>query len=225
MVGAGELQDWPEDQLIAGAERLGLRLSPPQVKAFGRYLREILHWSARLNLTGFRRPEEIVREGFLDSLTCLTHIPSEARCAVDIGTGAGFPSIPLKIARPLLTFTLVEASRKKASFLRHVLRCLALHDVRVIQQRAERLAQDREETDRYDVAFARAVASPDEQARLVLPFLRPGGFFLAQVGHNLGLPVGGSWLPCEAFDVVEDMAVPREIGLPGRHILVLRRRA
>jgi 16S rRNA (guanine527-N7)-methyltransferase len=204
---------------------LGLRLNPTQVETFGRYLGEILRWSIRINLTGLRRPEEIVREGFLDSLACLALLPLEARSALDIGAGAGFPSIPLKIVRPHLTFTLVEVSRKKASFLRHVIRCLALGDVRVVQQRAEQLAQDRAEAGGYDVAFARAVAAPEEQARLALPFLRPGGVFLAQVGQLPTLPLADRWPPGEAFEMADSLTLPREIGLAGHRILALRRRA
>ena len=215
---------WPEDLLRAGAERLGIRLHPAQVEAFGRYLAEILRWSVQINLTGLRRPEEIVRVGFLDSLSCLALFPRDARRALDIGPGAGFPSIPLKIARPHLALTLVEASRKKASFLRHVTRRLALSDVRVVQERAERLARDLEEAGTYDVAFARAVAPPEEQARLALPFLRPGGVFLAQVSRAPILPEAGSWPAGEAFDLAGCIVLPPEIGLPGRRVLALRRR-
>jgi 16S rRNA (guanine527-N7)-methyltransferase len=215
---------WPEDLLRAGAERLGVRLQPAQVEAFGRYLAELLRWSVQINLTGLRRPEEIVRAGFLDSLSCLALLPRDARRALDIGPGAGFPSVPLKIARPHLALTLVEASRKKASFLRHVTRCLALSGVRVVQDRAERLARNPEEARTYDVAFARAVAPPEEQALLALPFLRPGGVFVAQVSRASILPETGRWPAGEAFDVAGSVVFPREIGLPGRRVLALRRR-
>jgi 16S rRNA (guanine527-N7)-methyltransferase len=220
-----EVAGWPEDLLRAGAERLGVRLDPAQVEAFGRYLAELLHWSSQINLTGLRGPEEIVRGGFLDSLSCLALLPRDAHRALDIGPGAGFPSIPLKIARPHFAITLVEASRKKASFLRHVTRCLALSDVRVVQERAEHLARNPEEVRVYDVAFARAVAPPEKQALLALPFLRLGGLFVAQVGQAPVLPEAGMWPAGEAFDVAGSLVLPPEIGLPGRRVLALRRRS
>ncbi len=222
---ARQFEGWPEDLLITGAKRLGVRLDSAQVEAFRRYLREILRWSGRINLTGLRRPEEIVREGFLDSLSCAALFPLDARRAVDVGPGAGFPSLPLKILRPQLALTLVEASRKKASFLRHMVRCLSLADVRVVQERAERFAKAAGEAGAYDLAFARAVAAPEEQARLVLPFLRPGGVFLAQVGRVPSLPEVGHWFAREVFEVADSTSPPREVASPGRRVLALRRRA
>ncbi len=222
---AREVESWPEGQFVAGAECLGLHLQASHLEAFGRYLTEILRWSSQINLTGLRRPEEIVRFGFLDSLSCLLAFPQEARRVLDIGPGAGFPSVPLKIVRPYLDLTLVEAARKKASFLRHVIRSLALAGVRVIQERAERLAQDQGEAGIYDVVFARAVAPPREQARLALPFLSPGGVFVVQAGQAPSLVENGGWPGSEGFEVAGDIVPPREIGLKGRRILALRRRS
>src|SRR5574337_1716541 len=105
----------PDDLLVMGALALGFDLTPGQVAAFRTYREEIARWSARTNLTALREPGDIVRAGFLDSLACLPLIPPGAKCALDVGSGAGFPALPLKIVRPDMSFTLVEASRKKAT--------------------------------------------------------------------------------------------------------------
>jgi 16S rRNA (guanine527-N7)-methyltransferase len=213
----------PEDLLVAGAAGLGLRLAPGQVAAFRVYREEIGRWSARANLTALRRAEEIVRDGFLDSLACLPAIPPGARRALDVGSGAGFPALPLKLARTELAFTLVEASRKKATFLRHMVRTLGLADVRVIQRRAEAVAEDPRESGAYDVALARAVAPPPEQARLVRPFLRTGGLYLAQIGPGPLDPEALARLLDLGFEVERDVALPAPLGRPGRRVLALRR--
>ncbi len=220
---AREVECWPDGPLITGANRLGLRLDSSQVQTFGRYLAEILRWSRRINLTGLHSPDEIVREGFLDSLGCLALFPLSARHVLDIGPGAGFPSLPLKIVRPHLAVTLLEPSRKKASFLRHVVRCLALTDIRLVQERAERFAKASGEASAYDIVFARAVAPPEEQARLALPFLRLDGLFLAQVGNAPSAFETACSPPAGALVLAANVALPPEVGHPERRILALRR--
>jgi len=211
----------PDDLLVSGARVLGIKFTPDQVMAFRTYREEIVRWSARLNLTALRRPEDIVRAGFLDSLACLPLIPREAKRAVDIGSGAGFPALPLKLARPDLSFTLVEASRKKSTFLHHIVRRLRVADVRVLQVRAEVLGEDPREAGTYDLALARAVAPPPEQMRLVRPFLRPGGLFLLQIraGPNEGVPDRLAQL---GFRLVEEMALATPLERPGCRVLALR---
>lgn len=211
----------PDELLVAGALSLGLHLEPELVAAFRAYREELARWSARMNLTALRDPEDVVRAGFLDSLGCLPLIPPEARRALDIGSGAGFPALPLKLLRPDLDFTLVEASRKKASFLHHMVRSLRLADVRVIQRRAEALAGDAAEQGAYDLALARAVAPPPEQGRLVRPFLGPGGLFLLQVGPAPLDP--GSMDRLAGFELAGELALPTALGRPGRRVLALRR--
>lgn len=213
----------PEDLLIAGARALGLRLTQGQVAAFRAYQEEIRRWSARVNLTALRDPEDVVRAGFLDSLACLPLIPLGARRALDIGSGAGFPALPLKLLRPGLAFTLVEASRKKATFLRHIVRTLRVTEVRVVQRRAESMAGDPQEAGSYDVALARAVAAPPEQGQLVRPFLRPGGLFLVQVGPGAPGPGELDRLVRLGFEPEQEFALPPALGRPGRRVLALRR--
>lgn len=212
----------PEDLLVSGALALGIEITPDQLAAFRIYGEEIARWSARLSLTALRRPEDIIRVGFLDSLACLALIPREAKRAVDIGSGAGFPAIPLKLARPDLSFTLVEASRKKTTFLQHVVRRLRLPDVRVVQGRAEALGQDPQEAGTYDLALARAVAPPPDQMRLVRPFLRDEGRFLLQTAGSLDEAMLER-LSELGFRVVREISLAAPLGRPGCRVLALQR--
>jgi len=213
----------PDEVLIAGALALGLHLGREQVSAFRAYRQEIVRWSVRMNLTGLRDPEDIVRAGFLDSLACLPLIPPEVGRALDVGSGAGFPALPLKLVRPDLSFTLVEASRKKASFLHHMVRSLGLTGVRVVAGRVEAMAGDPREAGAYDLALARAVAPPQEQGRLVQPFLRSGGLFLVQLGPGPMAPNALERLLAMGFELSRELSVPPGIGRPGRRVLALRR--
>ena len=118
--------------------QLGLRLSRHQLSALSLYERELVDWNTRFNLTAIRDPQEIHIKHFLDSLTCILAL-REAPIArlIDIGTGAGFPGIPLKIVYPKMQLTLVESVGKKAEFCRHVVKMLELQGVEVVQERAE----------------------------------------------------------------------------------------
>jgi len=207
---------------VSGALALGFEISPDQLGAFRIYREEIARWSARMSLTALRRPEDIIRGGFLDSLACLTLVPRKAKRVVDIGSGAGFPAIPLKLARPDLSFTLVEASRKRTTFLLHVIRRLRLSDVRVIQGRAEVVSQDPQEAGAYDLALARAAAPPPDQARLARPFLRAEGRFLLQTAGSLDEAMRER-LCGLGFTLVREISLAASLGRPGCRVLALRR--
>ncbi|MBI4536404.1 MAG: 16S rRNA (guanine(527)-N(7))-methyltransferase RsmG [candidate division NC10 bacterium] len=213
----------PDALLECGVMRLGLALGAAPRAAFRRYQDEILRWSERSSLTGFRDPARIVTEGFLDSLACLSLVPPAARRVVDIGSGAGFPALPMAIVRRDLRFTLVEASRRKSSFLRHICRLLALDDVRVLRARAEAAAVETEHAGAYDLAMARAVAHPGLQAELAEPFLRRGGVFLAQVGSSCPTSELLSRLPPDRLALVAECPLPEFLGGPGRRLILLRR--
>lgn len=209
--------------MVKGASAIGLQLDSGQIQAFRLYREEILRWSARTNLTAFRDSAEVVREGFLDSLACLPFVPPQASRVLDVGSGAGFPAIPLKLFRPSLNVTLVEASRRKCTFLRHILRSLGLRGVRVVQRRAEDLAADPAERGQYDLAFARAVAPLPEQMRLVAPFLRAGGLFLAQIGIDPARAEASIGATGGIFEIAGEFSPSPILGRPDRRVLGLRR--
>ena len=165
--------------------RFGLRLSDGQLQAFSLYARELQDWNLRVNLTAITEPHEIEVKHFLDSLSCLLALkPRAGDKLVDVGSGAGFPGIPLKIACPQLRVALVESIGKKAEFCRHIVRLLGLEGIEVIQARAEQLGRDLEYRGRYDWAVARAVARLPVLLEYLLPLLRVGGVAIAQKGET-----------------------------------------
>jgi len=165
--------------LFEGARHLGLELDEEHLRAFEIYYRELVAWNEKFNLTAITGYDEVQIKHFLDSLTCLLALKgAEARRhegtkAIDIGAGAGFPGLPLKIVCPGLQLTLLEATGKKVRFLEHIVSRLELEGVEVVKGRAEELGRDAAHRERYDLALARAVA---------LPFCRLGGLFVAQKG-------------------------------------------
>jgi 16S rRNA (guanine527-N7)-methyltransferase len=164
---------------------LGLRLSLRQLAAFERYEQELLSWNEKFNLTAIRDSEGVRTKHFLDSLSCLLVMRDNPPvCLVDIGTGAGFPGIPLKIALPNTHLTLVESVGKKADFCKHMVEVLNLDKVEVLTCRAEEMGQAREHRERYDWAVARAVAALPVLAEFLLPLVKIGGSILAQKGES-----------------------------------------
>jgi 16S rRNA (guanine527-N7)-methyltransferase len=163
----------------------GVRLAPGQLAAFEVYERELLDWNARFNLTAIQEIEQIRVKHFLDSITCMCVMrESSMEHVVDVGTGAGFPGIPLKICCPSMHLTLVESVGKKASFCRHVVKTLALDNVEVVQERVEMLGQIPAYREQYDWAVARAVAVMPVLAEYLLPLVKVGGGMLAMKGES-----------------------------------------
>jgi 16S rRNA (guanine527-N7)-methyltransferase len=180
------------EHLLAGATRLGLALTERQLAAFQVYYRELLAWNERVNLTGITAFEEVQTKHFLDSLSCLLAIPGlpdglkeVGMRAVDVGSGAGLPGLPLKIVWPGLELTLLEATGKKVAFLEHLVGRLSLEGVTVAQGRAEELAHDAAHREAYDLVLARALAEMATLAELTLPFSRLGGLVVAPKGSDV----------------------------------------
>lgn len=166
-------------------EVVGLRLGAAQVAAMDRYERELLDWNTRYNLTAVRDSDGVQVKHFLDSLTCylaLRDTPMDR--VIDVGTGAGFPGLPLKIACPIKQLTLVESVGKKAAFCRHVVKTLGLEGVFVVQERVETLGHDTGYREQYDWALARAVAAMPALMEYLLPLVRVGGHALAMKGES-----------------------------------------
>ncbi len=178
----------PVDLLIAGAKELHIMLQPEQLQAFRIYAEELLAWNARFNLTAITDDAGVQVRHFLDSLSCLAVLESDGpltgKTLIDVGTGAGFPGIPLKILRPSLRLTLLEATEKKTQFLSHIVKRLNLKWVTVLHGRAEELGQDSAYRERYDWVAARAVAEMPILAEYLLPLARIGGRVLAQKGES-----------------------------------------
>jgi 16S rRNA (guanine527-N7)-methyltransferase len=200
--------------LIDGARIWSLEISEAQLQAFQIYHEQLALWNARLNLTAITGCKQVQIRHFLDSLSCLPILdgwlsPAAAPPRViDIGTGAGFPGIVLKLVRPGWDLTLVDTSHKKAQFLEHMVRVLQLSDVEVVCARAEDLGREPGHREHYDVAIARAVAHLAVLAEYLLPFCRVGGIMLAPKGPKAKAEV---------------QAADRAIGTLGGRIVEVRR--
>lgn len=164
---------------------LGLRLTAAQLSALETYEQELLAWNRRYNLTAICEPQQIRIKHFLDSLTCLLAMRnSPMERVVDVGSGAGFPGLPLKIVCPSMRLTLIESVGKKAEFCRHVVRLLRLEGVEVLQERAEVAGRMGAHRQAYDWALARAVAVLPVLVEYLLPLVRVGGAVLAMKGES-----------------------------------------
>ncbi len=158
-----------------GLHRPGLTLSEEQREQFVRYREELLDWNTRVNLTAITNPEEVQVKHFLDSLSLLLVYDKPQTRLLDIGTGAGFPGLALKIVRPEWQVVLLEATGKKVTFLRHVIDTLHLTGVEVVHGRAEELAHKPQYRATFDVVTARAVAALPTLLEYSAPFCRVGG--------------------------------------------------
>ena len=164
---------------------LGISLTKTQRKAFQVYEQELIQWNAKYNLTAIDAPEKIKTKHFLDSLTCLSVINDEKSLSIiDVGTGAGFPGLPLKIINPEWKMTLVDSVGKKTKFCEHIASKLNLTKIEIIQERAEKLGKQPQHREQYDWAVSRAVARLPILAEYLLPLVKVGGKVLAMKGET-----------------------------------------
>jgi 16S rRNA (guanine527-N7)-methyltransferase len=176
-------------RLVDGARALGLSLSADQLAAFQIYYEELVAWNQKFNLTAITDYEQVQIRHFLDSLSCL--LAKEVRAAlgrpgsrtIDVGSGAGFPGVPLKLVWPHCRFTLLETTGKKVTFLEHLIDRLALPAVTPVKARAEELAHDPSHREQYDLVLSRAVAELPVVGEYSLPFCRVGGWVIVQKGE------------------------------------------
>jgi 16S rRNA (guanine527-N7)-methyltransferase len=169
-----------------GAQQFNLSLTESQLNAFDRYSQELIAWNERVNLTSIVEPEEIVTKHFLDSLSVyqvLQTLPPTLSL-IDVGSGAGFPGLPLKIALPRLRLTLLESTGKKTAFLQHIIQVLNLAGVAILTARAEEAGRRRDQRECYNVAVARAVAPLPVLAEYTLPLVKVGGLVVVQKGQH-----------------------------------------
>jgi len=174
------------DALIQDARTLfNVHFTARQMMSLINYEKELLEWNQKFNLTAIRDVESIRVKHFLDSYSCVQAWKANPpHRLVDIGTGAGFPGIPLKIIYPTMHVTLVESVGKKAMFCQHVIQTLGLEGIEVIQTRAEDLGQNPAHRESYDWAVARAVANLNILSEYLLPLVKVGGTMLAQKGES-----------------------------------------
>ncbi len=166
----------------ARAKELGWTVNDRQGEQFQRYWELLVEWNEKMNLTAITQPEEVVEKHFLDSMTLLSwgKLRQGAR-VIDVGTGAGFPGIPLKIMRPDIDLTLLDGTQKRLNFLGEVCRQLHISSTRV-HKRAEEAGLDKTMRERFDLAVARAVAPMNILAEYCMPLIKMKGHFIAMKG-------------------------------------------
>ncbi len=163
---------------------LGFSITDKQLFHFSEYRRLLLEWNEKINLTAITSQEEIVLKHFADSLTVLSVIENENSSLIDVGTGAGFPSMPLKIMRPSLKLTLLDSVNKKLNFLRELTEKLELSEVSFFHGRAEDAAQEVAHRQAYDFAVSRAVSQLNVLSEYCLPLVKLGGKFVSMKGAD-----------------------------------------
>lgn len=165
------------------AEAAALVVDDSQLSSFDRYYELLVEWNTRMNLTAITEPEDVALKHMIDSLTCLDpEVFPTGVTMIDVGTGAGFPGLPLKIHRPDIQLTLLDSLQKRLNFLAAVIDEVGLKDVSLVHHRAEDGARDKKLREQFQVAISRAVARLPVLAELCLPFVKRGGFFVALKG-------------------------------------------
>ncbi len=186
--------------LLQNAQHLGIELNEQQLTQCDVYQKELLLWNAKTNLISEKSSKEIVSRHFLDSLTALQFIDKPQARIVDIGCGAGFPGLPLKIAAPELALYLLESNRKKMSFLKYIVRILNLSQTFFLHDRVENLMQENKWQGFFDIVVTRAAFKLPE----LLPY---AAFFLAE---------GGKFIALKGWDIEEELSQGAE--LAGRYV-------
>ncbi len=202
-------------------------LTKSQIEQFALYRDLLIEWNQKMNLTAVRTPEGIEMVHFVDSLSVLLVTDSlEDLSLIDIGTGAGFPGIPLKIIFPTLRLTLVESIRKKASFLQTAVDALSLEQVDVLDERAEVLGRDEAHRELYDWAVGRAVAELNVLLEYLTPFCKVNGRVLAMKGPELDNELASAQKAISELQLnqITSRQVPANLsGEKARHLIVFEK--
>lgn len=173
------------DELKTAAAEYGLNLTESQISGFNRYYELLVEWNKKINLTAITEPKDVAIKHMIDSLSCYgDELFHENASLIDVGTGAGFPGLPLKIFCPSLKLTLLDSLNKRVKFLQLVVDELGLKDVEVIHARSEEAARNRNYREKFDIATARAVARLPIICEYCLPFVKTGGVFIALKGRQ-----------------------------------------
>ena len=170
-------------KLKTGAGSYGLALSEEQAQQFIQYMELLREWNEKINLTAITEPDEVITKHFLDSMSVYaTPYVKEGTSVIDVGTGAGFPGLVMKIAKPGIKLTLLDSLAKRLNFLQTVCDETNISDVEFVHSRAEDGGQNPEYREKFDVAIARAVANMSTLSEYLLPFVKVGGYFIAMKG-------------------------------------------
>ncbi|SDP46526.1 16S rRNA (guanine(527)-N(7))-methyltransferase RsmG [Selenomonas ruminantium] len=172
-----------KDELQKAAAEYGIALSDKQMEQFNRYFELLVEWNEKINLTAITEPKEVAIKHMIDSITAYDEkIFQDGVTVIDVGTGAGFPGLPLKIFCPEIKLTLMDSLNKRIKFLQTVVEELDLQDVECVHARAEEGARNKKYRESFDIAVSRAVARLPILCEYCLPFVKKGGYFIALKG-------------------------------------------
>lgn len=205
------------DILEVQFQKIGLKLHAGQLEQFNRYYEILVEWNNMMNLTAITEYEEVVEKHFIDSLALVNCFDLERiHTMIDVGTGAGFPGIPLKIVFPHLKITLLDSLNKRIKFLNHVIGELGLEDIQTIHGRAEDFARKENYRENYDLCVARAVANLATLSEYCLPYVKVGGMFISYKSGDVDKEIEGSKKAIQILSArVEDVV---KFQLPGTDI-------
>ena len=203
-----------KNELNLGLEKLNIFLEEEQINQFYKYMNILIEWNKNINLTAITDPKEVILKHFIDSMYVLKNIEISSNSSViDIGTGAGFPGIPLKIVRKDLNVTLLDSLNKRIMFLDNVINNLGLKDISTIHGRAEEMGKNKKYREMFDYAISRAVANLTVLSEYMIPFVKLGGKSICMKGGNikeelessqkaLGI-LGGNLIHVEEFNLLD----------------------
>ena len=172
------------EKLIDNGKKINININDEQAQKYYNYMNLLIEWNEKINLTAITNPDEIIIKHFIDSITIDKYIEKNNRI-IDVGTGAGFPGIPLSILRDDLDITLMDSLNKRIKFLDEVRELNHLNNISTIHGRAEELGKNKSFREKYDIATSRAVAPLNVLLEYMLPFVKVGGYYICMKGSNV----------------------------------------
>ena len=193
-------------------KEINIVLNEEQIEQFYKYMNLLIEWNEKMNLTAIIEPEEIIQKHFIDSLTILNRI-EDNKSVVDVGTGAGFPGIPLSIMNPTLKITLVDSLNKRLVFLQEVINQLGLKNVELVHARAEDFGQNKKYREKFDIATSRAVANLATLSEYLIPLVKVGGKCICMKAANATEEIDQAKkaisILCGAISKVDEFCLPQ----------------
>lgn len=191
---------------------LKIDINNNQIEQFFLYMELLQKWNENINLTAITEPKEILQKHFIDSLTILPYINKE-ESVIDVGTGAGFPGIPIKIVKGSIKVTLLDALNKRLNFLQEVINNLSLSNIQTIHARAEESGKNSNLREQFDIAVSRAVAPLNVLSEYLMPLIKEGGKCICMKGNNIEEELANSENAIQILggkiDIIDEFYLPR----------------
>lgn len=207
------------------AKFLGINIKDEKIKGFDCYYNKLISSNERINLTTITIERDVVIKHFVDSLTIIKYLPDNIKSLIDVGTGAGFPGVPVKMIKEDLHLTLLDSLKKRIRYLNELITECSLTGVNIIHGRAEDFARDPLHRESYDVGTARAVAPLAVLCEYILPFVKQGGTFIAMKGREIEREISESEKAISVLggrlEAVEKFSLPFEN--IERHIILIKK--